>query len=105
MAQFDVYRNTNASTRAGIPYLLDVQSDLLEPLATRVVVPLAKPEILGGKLAERLSPVFQVEGRNVAMLTPELAGVSRKLLGERVASLVGERQSIVAALDLVFTGI
>lgn len=105
MAQFDVYRNTNASTRARIPYLLDVQSDLLEPLATRVVVPLARPEVLGGKLAERLSPLFRVEGRNVAMLTPELAGVSRKLLGERVASLVGERQSIVAALDLVFTGI
>lgn len=77
MAQFDVYRNTNASTRARIPYLLDVQSDPLEPLAARVVVPLAKPEVLGGKLAERLSPVFQVEGRDLAMLTPELAGVSR----------------------------
>ncbi|OGA65481.1 MAG: plasmid maintenance protein CcdB [Betaproteobacteria bacterium RIFCSPLOWO2_12_FULL_65_14] len=105
MAQFDVYRNTNASTRARIPYLLDVQADLLDPLATRIVVPLAKPEVLGGKVAERLNPLFHLEGRRLAMLTPELAGVSRKLLGERVASLAGERQAIVAALDLVFTGI
>ena len=31
MAQFDVYRNANTATRARIPYLLDVQSDLLDP--------------------------------------------------------------------------
>jgi len=40
MAQFDVYRNAHPATRARVPYLLDVQSDLLETLATRVVVPL-----------------------------------------------------------------
>ena len=105
MAQFDVYRNANPATRARIPYLLDVQSDLLDPLATRVVVPLCKPEVLKGKLAERLNPVFEVEGRRMAMLTPELAGVSRKILGERVGNLSHERYSIVAALDLLITGI
>ena len=51
MAQFDVYRNPNPATRARIPYLLDVQSDLLEPLATRVVVPLCKPDVLKGSLS------------------------------------------------------
>src|SRR3972149_1597257 len=71
MAQFDVYRNANPATRARIPYLLDVQSDLLDILATRVVIPLCKPGILKGRLAERLNPVFEVEGREVAMLTPE----------------------------------
>ena len=105
MAQFDVHRNTNPATRTRIPYLLDVQADLLDSLATRVVVPLAKPEVLGGKIAERLSPVFEVDGRKLVMLTPELAGVPRKTLGQRVGSLAGERLSIIAALDLVFTGI
>ena len=38
MAQFDVYRNTNPATRTRIPYLLDIQSDLLESISTRVVV-------------------------------------------------------------------
>ena len=105
MTQFDVYRNANPASRARIPYLLDVQSDLLDPLATRVVVPLCKPEVLKGKLAERLNPVFEVEGRSMAMLTPELAGVSRKMLGERIGNLADERRSIIAALDLLFTGI
>jgi toxin CcdB len=105
MPQFDVYRNANPATRARIPYLLDVQSDLLDPLATRVVVPLCKPEVLAGKPAERLNPTFEIEGRKVLMLTPELAGVPRKLLGEPVAGLARERRAIVAALDLVLTGI
>jgi len=105
MAQFDVYRNANAATRARVPYLLDVQSDLLDALATRVVVPLCKPEVLRGKLAERLNPVFEVEGRKMVLLTPELAGVSRKALGEQIANLAKRRDSIIAALDLVITGI
>jgi len=105
MAQFDVYRNPNPATRARVPYLLDVQSDLLDTLATRVVVPLCKPEVLRGKLAERLNPVFEVEGRKMVLLTPELAGVSRKALGEKIENLADRRDSIIAALDLVITGI
>lgn len=105
MAQFDLYRNTNPATRARVPYLLDVQSDLLDPLATRVVVPLCKPEVLKGKPAEGLNPVFEVEGRRMIMLTPELAGVSRKILGEPIANLSGQRSAIIAALDLLITGI
>lgn len=105
MAQFDVYRNVNPVSRTLIPYLLDVQSDLLDPLATRVVVPLCKPEVLKGRLAERLNPVFEVEGCKVVMLTPELAGVSRKILGDKIDNLSGKRSAIIAALDLLITGI
>jgi toxin CcdB len=105
MAQFDVYRNAHPATRARVPYLLDVQSDLLETLATRVVVPLCRPEVLRGKVAERLNPVFEVEGRKMVLLAPELAGVSRKALGEQIANLANRRDSIFAALDLVITGI
>ena len=105
MAQFDIYRNPNAATRARIPYLLDVQSDLLDSLATRIVVPLCKPDVLSGKPAERLNPAFEVEGRKLFMLTLELAGVSRRALGERVTNLAAERAAIIAALDLAITGI
>ena len=105
MAQFDVYRNANPATRARIPFLLDVQADLLDSLMTRIVVPLCKPEVLSGKPAERLNPVFEMDGRKLVMLTPELAGVSRKALGDRVANLAAERLAIIAALDLTITGI
>jgi toxin CcdB len=105
MAQFDVYRNPNPATRGRVPYLLDVQSGLLDPLATRVVVPLCRPQVLRGKAAERLNPVFEVEGRKVFMLTPELAGVPSKAVGARVGNLASERAAIIAALDMVFTGL
>jgi len=105
MAQFDVYRNPNPASRARIPYLLDVQSGLLDPIATRVVVPLCKAEVLSGKPAERLNPAFEIEGRKLLLLTPELAGVPRKVLGDPVANLAAERRAIIAALDVVFTGI
>lgn len=68
MAQFDVYRNANPATRARIPYLLDVQLDLLDPLATRVVVPLCKPEVLKGKLAERNEAIKTREAKTLAAM-------------------------------------
>jgi toxin CcdB len=105
MAQFDVYRNPNVATRERLPFLLDVQSDLLDALATRIVVPLCRPEVLSGKPAERLNPALEVEGVTLLMLTPELAGIPRKALGQRVTNLAANRPTIVAALDLAFTGI
>lgn len=105
MAQFDVYRNPNTASRTRILYLLDVQSDLLDLIATRVVVPLARPDVIGNKAAERLNPVFMVEARRVVMLTPELASVPRTAIGVRVANLSAHRNEVIAALDLVFTGI
>lgn len=104
MAQFDVYMNPNAATRKTIPYLLDVQADLLDTLVTRVVVPLVLTEIMG-LAAKHLNPQFKIKGLAVVMSTAELAGVSNRSLGDKVASLKNKRDEIIAALDLLFTGI
>jgi len=104
MAQFDVYLNTNPVTRKSIPYLLDVQADLLDTLATRVVVPLVMDEEMG-LAAKRLNPKFKIKGVSVVMSTAELAGIPNRLLGDKVASLKNKRDEIIAALDLLFTGI
>ncbi|CAG0939963.1 Toxin CcdB [Gallionellaceae bacterium] len=104
MAQFDVYLNPNADTRSFIPYLLDVQADLLDVLATRVVAPLVLVEEMG-PAAKHLNPQFKVKGVAVVMSTAELAGVSIRSLGDKVGSLNDRRDEIIAALDLLFTGI
>ncbi len=104
MAQFDVYLNPNTVTRKAIPYLLDVQTDLLDTLATRVVVPLVLAEEMG-LAAKNLNPEFRIKSTAVVMSTAELAGVSIRSLGGKVASLKGKRDEIIAALDLLFTGI
>jgi toxin CcdB len=104
MAQFDVYINPNQATRKTIPYLLDLQADLLGALATHVVVPLVLAEEM--KLSvNQLNPQFKIKGVTVVMSTAELAGVPIRAYGEKVMSLKNKRDEIIAALDLLFTGI
>lgn len=103
MAQFDVYENKNPDTKKTVPYLLDVQADLLENLSTHVVVPLVPVPIMG-KAARHLNPVFKIKKTNVVMSTAELAGVPVRIFGEKVTSLSDSRNEIIAALDFLFTG-
>ncbi|MBI5919956.1 MAG: CcdB family protein [Nitrosomonadales bacterium] len=104
MAQFDVYLNANPETRAAVPYLLDVQANLLDSLATRVVVPLRVAAEMP-LAAKHLNPKFTLQGAPVVMSTAELAGVPKRSLGEKVHSLNDQRNEIIAAIDLLFTGI
>lgn len=105
MAQFDVFQNLDASTRRRIPYLLDVQSDLLEGLATRVVIPMSRTARDGPARIDRLMPEVELEGAAFTLVTPQLAGVPRAVLGPRVGSLASRRREIVAALDVLISGV
>jgi toxin CcdB len=49
--------------------------------------------------------LFKIKGVAVVMSTAELAGVPNRALGEKVTSLKNKRDEIIAALDLLFTGI
>ncbi|MBI5329346.1 MAG: CcdB family protein [Betaproteobacteria bacterium] len=105
MAQFTAYQNVNPATKTAIPYLLNVQNDLIEDLGTRVVVPLYPAAAMQGKTLKTLTPMVEIEGKSYAMMTPQLAGVPRKSLGAAVADLSSQRHEIIAALDLLITGI
>jgi toxin CcdB len=103
MAQFDVYHNPNEETNQTVPYLLDVQADLLDNLATRVVVPLITAAE-AGKPIKYLNPKFQIDDITVLMSTAELAGVPVSTIGKKVNSLKEQRDEIIAALDFLFVG-
>ena len=106
MRQFVVYRNRNAATRAVYPLLLNVQSDLIEETGTRVVAPLVpmsrsrKPPAISA-----LAPVVPVNGKPHALLVPLLAATEVVDLGAVEADLSHERSAIMAALDLLISGI
>ncbi len=104
MSQFDVHKNPDRQMRRSAPYVVDVQSDLLAELASRVVVPLLILSQMD-KHVTRLNPVFSIKGAPVVFSASELAGVSARTLGPKVASLARHRQEILDALDLLFTGI
>lgn len=103
MAQFSVYRNQNPDTADAIPFLLDVQNNLLETLNTRVVIPLYRRENFSTP-AKQLNPCIELDEQTLVMATQELAGVPVKTLGPEVTNLEQMRDQIIAALDLLITG-
>jgi len=106
MPQYSVHRNRNPATKVRFPLLLDVQADLLRDLGTRVVIPLT-PDTAGSRRGalDTLTPLCTVDGKGYLLVTPQLAGIAARELGPPVADLSGERARILAALDLLITGI
>jgi toxin CcdB len=101
--QFDVVINPDAEDAALRPYLLVLQSDLVSGLQSTVVAPLAAREQFSG--ARRMNPILPVDSREFWLATHELFAVDRRLLRGPIANLSDHRDAIIAALDLVFTGI
>jgi toxin CcdB len=104
MARFDVYVNVGKS-KATTPYLVDVQSDFLEGLTFRVVVPLIRAEAFpSGKLPGDFTPLFEIGGMTCLMHPAFIASVPMKELGSTVGSLREHRDRITAALDRLLGG-
>lgn len=105
MPQFMVCRNKNPQTRSAVPFLLDIQNDLLSDLETRVVVPLSPVSAMKGRTLRPLMPILDVEGESFVMLTPQMAGIPKSELGDQVARVEHYRFEIIAAIDFLLTGI
>ena len=103
MAQFDVLENRTGFYEDVVPYFLDVQSDFLEFSRTRVVVPL-RLGVEQRELFDRLTPVFDVAGQRVAMMTQEITHLPQRDLGDFIASLTLHRDEIMRAVDVLITG-
>ena len=104
MAQFSVYENMNPDSCDAYPYLLDVQSDLLNALDTRVVIPISKQSRLVSTPIERLTPVLSIENTPHVLLTPQLSAIPASELGYAVCELHDHRSAIIDALDFLLTG-
>ena len=102
--QFDVFENPSPRMRDAYPYVVDVQSDLLSALATRMVVPLAVTTLAAKDLPRQLCPVITVNGKS--LLVPfEAAPLDKRLLKAEITSLRSRSHEIVAAMDAVLSGI
>ncbi|TAK62247.1 CcdB family protein [Methylobacter sp.] len=105
MAQFDVYENNNPKSKKLFPFLLDVQNDLLSNLATTVVIPMCLASETKSMEMPGLIPSLAINGEHYLLLTPQLAGIYRKELGNALTDLSSYRDDIIAALDFLITGI
>lgn len=98
MARFQLFDNPD-----GGGYLLDVQSDLLDIAGTRVVVPLV-PAGRVPPAVPRLHPVFSVQRGDHVMATHLIATVPIEVLNHARGDLAVHRDTITAALDMLFSG-
>jgi toxin CcdB len=104
MARFDVYQNSGPLATS-TPYLLDVQSALLDGLDTRVVIPIRRVDQFPAvNFAKDLTPIFDIEGVSCFLETPKLAAVPTRLLKNHIMSLSDQQSLISNALDRLFHG-
>lgn len=75
MAHFDVYANPGSHAKT-TPFLVDVQSDLLDGLDTRIVIPPRKLNYFTTvKLPTHLTPVLHIQRQACLLETPKMAAV------------------------------
>jgi toxin CcdB len=104
MNQFDIVTNPFPRSRDRQPLLVNLQSDLLVRTLDTVVVAPLEPAT-GGTFADRLNPQVAVEGKAYVVMAQEMVTVRKSVLGQPRGSVASERDKIIAALDLLFTGI
>lgn len=97
MAKYDVYRASDGTM------LLDCQSDVLTHLNTRFVVPLASPDD-AVQVEARLTPLLDIAGQEMLMLTHFAAAVPTNSLGRRVSDATDQMFIISNALDMLISG-
>jgi len=81
MAQYEIFPDPE-----GRGFLLDVQSDLLEGMNVRAVVPLL-PQVSAPAAASRLNPTFEINGDVHVMMTQYIAAVPVSMMRDRIGDL------------------
>lgn len=104
MAQYDVFPNPSSSAASGIPYVVVVQSDLLDALATRLTMPLAVLDV-ATRVPSLLCPVIMVKGQRLHALAHYAAPLPAKVLKRRVDNVAAQASALVSAMDAVLSGV
>ena len=104
MAQYDVFPNPSRSGAEGIPYVVVIQSDLLDALATRLTIPLAALDAIT-RIPTALCPVITVKGKRLHALAHYAAPLPAQALRRPVDNVVAQASALVAATDKIPSGI
>lgn len=105
MAQFDVYRNTDALSCQAYPFFVDVQNELLSSLKTRVVIPLVLFAHQDSLIPTNLCPRVEIDEQRYTVLTHLVSTVTLDSLEQYECSISEHRDEIVAAMDCLITGV
>lgn len=105
MSQYTLYKNENKNTEKAYPFFVNVQSDLLDELNSRIVIPLSPHKTLKQTNAQKLCPIIDIEEGRFVLLTHQMTTVPKSIIKKEVTSLEKYRYEILGAIDLLLTGI
>jgi hypothetical protein len=101
--QFDVFANPSRIGSEERPYVVSIQSPFWNEIATRICVPLIDERFI--RPQGRLNPRIALGPRILYFHPLEVFTLPTRLLRKPIANLGDYSYQIVAALDLMFTGI
>ncbi|MFN4353608.1 CcdB family protein [Parvibaculum sp.] len=105
MAALDIHANPEPRTRGAMPFVIEIQANLLTDLNTRLVAPLAPARLYRGAIP-RLNPVIEIAGEPHVLITHQMAALPARLLAAPpVANAEAHSYDIIAAVDFLVTGI
>ena len=100
MAQFDVYKNENELTNENVPYLLDIQNDILDSINTRIVIPILKDK----NDFKGLTKEFIIENQKVYLTTSQMGAVHKNELKTKITTLINQKEEIKNSIDFLIYG-
>jgi toxin CcdB len=104
MPQYDVFTNPSRSASDGIPYVVVIQTDLLDALPTRLTMPLSAFSS-ATKVPTALCPVIVVKGKRLHALAHYAAPLPARLLRRPVDNVAAQASALVSAMAAVLSGI
>jgi toxin CcdB len=96
LARFDIYRHE-------VGLIVDVQTDILDGLTTRMMAPLV-PLVGAPKQVGRLNPILEIEGELYVLQPQLMTAIAERQLDRPVGNILNHYDRIVAAIDMVFNG-
>ena len=100
MAQFDVYKNENDQTNQRVPYLLDIQNDILDSINTKIVIPLVKDK----NDFKGLTKEFIIENQKVYLTTSQMGTIHKNELKTKITTLQNQKEEIKNSIDFLIYG-
>lgn len=81
------------------------QSDIVETLKRRMVIPLIESYHLSEKVNKTLFPQIRINGEHYRLMITELSSVPVEVIGEAIADLGEYADEIKDVINLMFWGI
>uniref|UniRef100_UPI00261CD0C0 CcdB family protein n=1 Tax=Oceanispirochaeta sp. TaxID=2035350 RepID=UPI00261CD0C0 len=92
MKQFDIFRNKNPNSSKEVPFLINLQSDPMDLLATRIVAPLRRETEYSDQKLSRVHIPISIGKEEYIIFISELAAIPSELMGEKVMNAAVLRQ-------------